>query len=64
MADNLTPRQQEILDFIRNSLEVLGAPPTRTDSGSNTSGSSPTMSWCWPGATSARPRQVTRARSG
>jgi repressor LexA len=31
MADNLTPRQQEILDFIRNSLEVLGAPPTRTE---------------------------------
>jgi len=27
----LTPRQQEILDFIRNSLEVLGAPPTRTE---------------------------------
>jgi repressor LexA len=31
MADNLTPRQQEILDFIRNTLEVLGAPPTRTE---------------------------------
>jgi repressor LexA len=31
MADNLTPRQQEILEFIRNSLEVLGAPPTRTE---------------------------------
>jgi repressor LexA len=31
MADNLTPRQQEVLDFIRNSLEVLGAPPTRTE---------------------------------
>ena len=31
MAENLTPRQQEILDFIRNSLEVLGAPPTRTE---------------------------------
>jgi len=27
----LTPRQQEILDFIRNSLEVLGAPPTRLE---------------------------------
>ena len=27
----LTPRQQEILDFIRNSLEVLGAPPTRAE---------------------------------
>lgn len=27
----LTPRQQEILDFIRNSLEVLGAPPTRVE---------------------------------
>jgi len=31
MADSLTPRQQEILDFIRNSVEVLGAPPTRTE---------------------------------
>jgi repressor LexA len=31
MADNLTPRQQEILEFIRSSLEVLGAPPTRTE---------------------------------
>jgi repressor LexA len=31
MADDLTPRQREILDFIRNSLEVLGAPPTRTE---------------------------------
>ena len=28
---NLTPRQQEILDFIKNSLEVLGAPPTRAE---------------------------------
>lgn len=27
----LTPRQQEILDFIRNSLETLGAPPTRVE---------------------------------
>ncbi len=27
----LTPRQQEILDFIRNSLEILGAPPTRAE---------------------------------
>lgn len=31
MDFNLTPRQQEILDFIRSSLEVLGAPPTRTE---------------------------------
>jgi repressor LexA len=31
MAEKLTLRQQEILDFIRNSLEVLGAPPTRTE---------------------------------
>lgn len=31
MADDLTPRQREILDFIRNSLEVLGAPPTRAE---------------------------------
>ena len=31
MTDKLTPRQQEILDFIRNSLEVLGAPPSRTE---------------------------------
>ncbi len=30
-AENLTPRQREILDFIRNSLEVLGAPPTRAE---------------------------------
>ncbi len=28
---DLTPRQQEILDFIRSSLEVLGAPPTRME---------------------------------
>ena len=27
----LTSRQQEILDFIRNSLVVLGAPPTRAE---------------------------------
>ena len=27
----LTARQQEILDFIRNSLETLGAPPTRAE---------------------------------
>jgi len=27
----LTLRQQEILDFIRNSLETLGAPPTRAE---------------------------------
>jgi repressor LexA len=27
----LTTRQQEILDFIRNSLEMLGAPPTRAE---------------------------------
>lgn len=27
----LTPRQQEILDFIRNTLESLGAPPTRAE---------------------------------
>ncbi len=27
----LTPRQQEILDFIRNNVEVLGAPPTRAE---------------------------------
>jgi repressor LexA len=27
----LTPRQQEVLDFIRNTLEILGAPPTRAE---------------------------------
>lgn len=27
----LTPRQQEILDFIRNTVEMLGAPPTRAE---------------------------------
>ncbi len=27
----LTPRQQEILDFIRSTIEVLGAPPTRAE---------------------------------
>lgn len=27
----LTPRQQEILEFIKNSLEMLGAPPTRME---------------------------------
>ncbi len=31
MIAKLTPRQQEILDFIRNTLEVLGAPPTRAE---------------------------------
>ncbi len=29
--DKLTPRQQEILDFIKNNVEVLGAPPTRLE---------------------------------
>jgi repressor LexA len=29
--EKLTPRQREILDFIRNSLEVFGAPPTRAE---------------------------------
>ena len=29
--EKLTLRQREILDFIRNSLEVLGAPPTRAE---------------------------------
>lgn len=29
--EELTPRQQEILDFIRNTLETLGAPPTRAE---------------------------------
>lgn len=27
----LTPRQQEILEFIKSTLEVLGAPPTRAE---------------------------------
>ena len=27
----LTPRQQEILDYIRNNVEMLGAPPTRAE---------------------------------
>ncbi|MCE1172167.1 transcriptional repressor LexA [Azovibrio restrictus] len=27
----LTPRQQEIMDFIRSTVEVLGAPPTRAE---------------------------------
>ncbi|MCE9569384.1 MAG: repressor LexA, partial [Rhodocyclales bacterium] len=31
MADDLTPRQREILDFIRNSLEVFSVPPTRAE---------------------------------
>jgi repressor LexA len=30
-AMKLTPRQQEILDFIKSTLEVLGAPPTRME---------------------------------
>jgi repressor LexA len=29
--EKLTPRQQEILDFIRNSLETVGVPPTRAE---------------------------------
>ncbi|MDB5888586.1 MAG: repressor LexA [Rhodocyclales bacterium] len=29
--DDLTPRQQEILDFIRATLEEYGAPPTRVE---------------------------------
>jgi len=29
--NSLTPRQQEILDFIRNSLDERGAPPTRLE---------------------------------
>ena len=31
MANDLTPRQQEILDFIRNSMEVFSVPPTRAE---------------------------------
>ena len=31
MADDPTPRQQEILDFIRNSMEVFSMPPTRAE---------------------------------
>jgi repressor LexA len=31
MNSDLTPRQREILDFIRNTLEILGAPPTRAE---------------------------------
>jgi repressor LexA len=31
MANDLTPRQQEILDYIRSTLEILGAPPTRAE---------------------------------
>ncbi|MBL8488258.1 MAG: transcriptional repressor LexA [Rhodocyclaceae bacterium] len=31
MDAKLTPRQQEILDFIRSTLEILGAPPTRLE---------------------------------
>ncbi len=31
MVTPLTPRQREILDFIRNTLENLGAPPTRAE---------------------------------
>ncbi|MGB4466451.1 MAG: transcriptional repressor LexA [Azovibrio sp.] len=27
----LTPRQREIMEFIRNTVEVLGAPPTRAE---------------------------------
>ena len=31
MSVQLTPRQQEILDFIRNSFEVFSVPPTRAE---------------------------------
>ncbi|MBL8477880.1 MAG: transcriptional repressor LexA [Sterolibacteriaceae bacterium] len=31
MAHDLTPRQQEILDFIRSSMEVFSMPPTRAE---------------------------------
>ncbi len=31
MAIDLTPRQQEILEFIRNSFEVFSVPPTRAE---------------------------------
>lgn len=30
-SDSLTPRQQEILDFIRSSVEAEGRPPTRAE---------------------------------
>ncbi len=30
-SSSLTARQQEVLDFIRNTMEVLGAPPTRAE---------------------------------
>ena len=31
MATDLTSRQQEVLAFIRNSVEVFGVPPTRAE---------------------------------
>ncbi len=31
MAHDLTPRQQEILDFIRSNMEVFSMPPTRAE---------------------------------
>jgi repressor LexA len=31
MRDTLTSRQQEILDFIRNSVEIFSVPPTRAE---------------------------------
>ncbi|MBK6637600.1 MAG: transcriptional repressor LexA [Rhodocyclaceae bacterium] len=31
MTTNLTSRQQEVLDFIRNSFEVFSVPPTRAE---------------------------------
>jgi repressor LexA len=31
MMTKLTPRQQEILDFIRSTVEILGSPPTRAE---------------------------------
>ena len=31
MADNLTPRQQEILQLIRDTVELEGRPPTRAE---------------------------------
>ena len=31
MADDLTPRHREILDFILNNLEVFNVPPTRAE---------------------------------
>ena len=64
----LTPRQQEILDFIKNTVEVLGAPPTRAEIASAFGFASPNAAedhlkaLCKKGAINLEPRSARGSR--